>query len=332
MSTLRHRVDIAPYVLSNVTLTGRKIRVGAYSSVEEALVYGTACKATAVLVALQDESTDRADLAMAEEIQLMSTLRHPHIVQFLGVCFPLGSRLPALVTERLWGSLHDLLECSNSAESRVTSYIPLSLKCSIIHDIASGLAYLQHRSPPVVHGDLSARNVLLDSAMVAKIAGLGVARIVHRLTTTNKSSDYTPPEVANAATSDRQELMYGSSVDIFSLGLLAIFTLGQIIPFDMLEQTCMVNTASLRASSELEQSSEYVQRLIAQFGEGHPLITLIQRCLHNSPAQRPTIDEVLVLLDQAKLTCVGERECNMTKLELIQILHSQSENKVYYNA
>ena len=31
------------------------------------------------------------------ECQLMSTLRHPNIVQFLGVCFFPGSRLPALV-------------------------------------------------------------------------------------------------------------------------------------------------------------------------------------------------------------------------------------------
>jgi len=37
-------------------------------------------------------------------------LRHPHIVQFLGVCFLPGSRLPALVMERLMMSLGDLLE------------------------------------------------------------------------------------------------------------------------------------------------------------------------------------------------------------------------------
>ena len=40
----------------------------------------------------------------------MSTLRHPHIVQFLGVCFLPGSRLPALVMELLLTSLHDLHE------------------------------------------------------------------------------------------------------------------------------------------------------------------------------------------------------------------------------
>ena len=40
----------------------------------------------------------------------MSTLRHPNIVQFLGVTFFPGSRLPALVMERLLTSLHELVD------------------------------------------------------------------------------------------------------------------------------------------------------------------------------------------------------------------------------
>ena len=49
-------------------------------------------------------------------------------------------------------------------------FFPLCLKCSILHNVASGLAYLHERTPPIIHRDLSARNVLLTSGMVAKIA------------------------------------------------------------------------------------------------------------------------------------------------------------------
>ena len=90
----------------------------------------------------------------------MSTVRHPHIVQFLGVCFPPGSRLPALIMEKLFIDLHNLLENNPN--------IPLSMKQDILLDVAKGLTYLHTRSPAIIHRDLSARNVLLNSAMVAK--------------------------------------------------------------------------------------------------------------------------------------------------------------------
>ena len=40
----------------------------------------------------------------------MAEMRHPHIVQFLGLCFLPESTLPTLVMERLDSSLDELLE------------------------------------------------------------------------------------------------------------------------------------------------------------------------------------------------------------------------------
>ena len=111
----------------------------------------------------------------------MSTLRHPHIVQFLGVCCFPDSRPPALVMERLLTSLHDLLAPEIECQPSPLSFFTLGLKSSVVHNIACGLTYLHERSPPVIHRDLSARNVLLNSEMVAKIADLGVAHIVPRM-------------------------------------------------------------------------------------------------------------------------------------------------------
>ena len=81
----------------------------------------------------------------------MAEMRHPHIVQFLGLCFLEGSTLPVLVMERLDSSLDDLLEGAPG--------LPLSLKRSLLADVILGLLYLHTRRPPVVHRDLSARNV-----------------------------------------------------------------------------------------------------------------------------------------------------------------------------
>ena len=157
-----------------------------------------------------------------EECQLMSDLRHPHLVQFLGVCFFPSSSLPVLVMERLLTNLDDLLEHNPN--------IPLSLKRSILADVARGLVYLHSHSPQVIHRDLSAKNVLLNSAMVAKISDLGNARIVNlqpgelarTLTRMPGTMVYMSPEVFEDTSK------YGPSLDSFSFGHLSLFTITQV--------------------------------------------------------------------------------------------------------
>ena len=123
--------------------------------------------------------------------------------------------------EQLDSNLDNLLETTPS--------IPLTLKQSLLTDVARGLLYLHTRDPPVVHRDLSARNVLLTSSLVAKISDLGCARIVNlrpgqlaRLTRIPGTQVYMPPE----AFYDPPQ--YGPQLDIFSFGHLALFTITQV--------------------------------------------------------------------------------------------------------
>ena len=153
---------------------------------------------------------------------MMAEMRHPHIVQFLGLCYLEGSTLPVLVMERLDNSLDKLLETSPS--------IPLNLKLSLLTDVAQGLHYLHTHNPQVVHRDLSARNVLLTSSLVAKISDLGNARIINlrpgqlamTLSSVPGTLSYMPPE------SLREPSRYGPRLDIFSFGHLTLFTLTQV--------------------------------------------------------------------------------------------------------
>ena len=131
-----------------------------------------------------------------EECTLMSKLRHPHIVQFLGICYPSGAVLPALVMELLMTCLHNFLE-ANEKKKRV---IPLSIKLDILRDVCKGLVYLHSKN--IVHRDLTARNVLLSESLTAKIADLGMARLLRlragRLSATMTkvpgNTHYMPPE------------------------------------------------------------------------------------------------------------------------------------------
>ena len=152
----------------------------------------------------------------------MSRLHHTNITQFIGLGFLPGTQLPLLVMELLEASLDDLLEHMPN--------VPLSLKRSILEDIASGLLYLHEMKPPVIHRDLTTKNVLLTSSLVAKIADMGNSRIVdmrpgqmaRTLTEFPGTLVYMPPEAQD------DSHRYGPSLDVFSFSHLALYTIIQV--------------------------------------------------------------------------------------------------------
>ena len=156
------------------------------------------------------------------ECQLMSSLHHPNITQFIGLCFFPDSHLPILLMEKLERNLDDLLESVPN--------IPLALKRSVLEDVAKGLHFLHTYEPQIIHRDLTAKNVLLTSSLAAKITDLGNSRMVEiqpgRLAQTLSrlpgTMVYMPPEALSSTS------RYGPSLDVFSFGHLALFTLTQV--------------------------------------------------------------------------------------------------------
>ena len=322
MDLLAQYPELRPFVLSNVRETGIIIGAGSYGSVEEVALPGAICAAKKIHDFFQDPkqvppaAISSATAQFVRECQLMSTLRHPNIVQFLGLHFLPGSRLPSIVMERLLTSLHDLLDPEMDPPPPPDTpkpFFPLSLKSSILHNVACGLAYLHERLPPVIHRDLSARNVLLNSGMVAKIADLGVARIVPRMRVATQTMGpgaiiYMPPEAMapkqedeeknNDEREEKSEAKYDASIDVFSFGVVAIFTLCQTFPCNLLAPTYREGQQH-KARTELERRERYMRVIYSQLREEHPLLRVIEGCL-DFPEERPSIREVLRLLEEAR--------------------------------
>ena len=317
------------FLLRNARPTGRTIGSGSYGSVEEVVIPGALCAAKKIHDCFLDparipqEAIEKTAREFVRECQLMSTLRHPHIIQFLGVCLLPGSRMPALVMEKLATSLHDILDPEPPPPTK--PFIPLSLKFSILHNVASGLSFLHGVTPPIIHRDLSAKNVLLTEGMVAKIADLGMARILpsnlHATTMTKApgASIYMPPE----ALEDKSK--YDATIDIFSLGVVAIFTLSQTFP-DPLQATYTDEKGQVVGRTELERRGTYMQQVINQLKEGHPLIEMIQCCLKNHTKERPSIQEVIEWLEQARAEVnAAESAYDVDKLSLVQLLQTKEK-------
>ena len=290
--------QLHPFIIPSVRPTGRQLGGGSYGTVEELDMVCVGKKLYDALIEHENQDAQRMVDKYCNACRLLSDLRHPHIVQFLGICFLPDSRLPVLVMERLQGSLDKLLE--NTAD------IPLSTKVSILQDVARGLVYLHDRSPSVIHRDLSARNVLLNSAMTAKIADLGNSRIADippgQLAQTMTQGIpgtlvYMPPE---ALSSNPQ---YGPPLDMFSFGHLTLFTAIQVSPQDLLPPTYQnPKSKKLKARSELERRGKYIDALHEKFEKRHPLVVLIESCLENKPSRRPTARQALQRLEERRPT------------------------------
>jgi len=185
------------------------------------------CAAKRIHKALLDPANEGIEEVVEryrQECLLMGRLSHPNITQFLGLSFLEGSQLPLLVMEKLVMSLDDFLQHA--------PHIPLQIKLSILLDTCRGLVYLHgYESNPIIHRDLTARNILLSLSLTAKISDLGNSRMITmksgKLTQTLSknpgTSVYMPPE----ALDDIHR--YGTTIDIFSFGVLSLFTLIQVI-------------------------------------------------------------------------------------------------------
>ena len=274
--------DLRKYLLHNVEMTGVKLGAGSFGSVEEVTMADTVCAGKIwheTLLDPKNEGVDNMVQRFIRECELMSQVHHPNIVQFMGICFK-GSPYPILVMERMHMSLDSLLETRKN--------VPLNLKLQVLLDVTRGLVHLHdNMQPPIVHRDLTTRNVLLVESLKAKIADLGNARMIEpgKLSKTLSNSPgthvYMPPETGGDKPS------YSSSLDIFSFGHLALYTVTQVFPGNLMPATYTDPVSHrLFPRSELERRHQYLGILHAKIGKSHALTVMIEQCLSNAPALR----------------------------------------------
>ena len=64
---------------------------------------------------------------------------------------------------------------------------------------------------------------------------------------------------------------------------------------------------------------DYIQPLSEQLGEQHPLLQLVCQCLHNTPAQRPSAEELLQQLEAVRPQIRGTHGRQQVKVEMARL-------------
>ena len=294
MAARRGGVDeLAPFVLTNVKglkEDSEEAGHGAYGVIYNVTVNGLPYVAKRLHNALVKQVCNSEDIKkkFRSECITLSRLKHPNIVHFIGVHYSRSRSDVTLLMENLHSDLSGFLEAHPQ--------FPLPLKLSILSDVTYGLFYLHTYNPSIVHRDLTARNVLLTSDGRAKIADLGVAKLltpqalmaVNKHTTAPGQPLYMPPE----ALTENPECT--PKIDIFSFGHLSLFTINQEDPevFEVAVTPEALRQGSIQAMKR--------RPALDKIGKGHCMYPLITRCLHDNPARRP---DTVELTEKVQVLC-----------------------------
>eukprot|EP00727_Mastigamoeba_balamuthi_P006893 m51a1_g2824 hypothetical protein (992) ;mRNA; f:189925-194680 len=113
---------------------------------------------------LNKKEVSKGDLAtIKEEIGLLHKLHHPNLLMLMGYCETRNELL--VVSEYMsGGSLKEYL-ARNRGQLGVFSLIAMAF------DVVKGIAYLHASKPPIVHGSISTRSLLVDYKLTTKQAG-----------------------------------------------------------------------------------------------------------------------------------------------------------------
>ena len=281
--------ELAPFVLSNVQGfdANQPKGSGSWGCVYQVTVNGFPCIAKRlhdILVGRHVTAQERASIRrrFRDECILLSRLRHPNVVQFIGVHYGRDQDDLTLVMEGLYMDLDRCLKVYD---------VPLALpiKLAILLDVAYGLLYLHTQNPPIIHRDLTAGNVLLTNDLRAKLADLGVSKILD-LHPRSQAAQTICPGTLGAMPPEAltEQPHYNTKLDDFSFGTLALHIVNQEFPifYDV---------------DRYERGKKHIamrRKAIGQMGETHVLRPIVIQCLQDDPQKRPTTADIRASLEQ----------------------------------
>ncbi|XP_059072124.1 probable LRR receptor-like serine/threonine-protein kinase At3g47570 [Cryptomeria japonica] len=231
------------------------------------------------------------------------------------------------------GSLERHLHCdTGKCNIGGVCKMDLQTRVQIAMDVARGLAYLHHDcSIQVVHCDLKPNNILLDFYMTAHIADFGNAHILYENSMHSSSSSTT---LKGALGYIAPEYGVGARIsvkgDVYSYGILLLEMLTRKRPthqmfVDGLSLRMWVSMAFPDRISEVVDDSLLLCNGGVTVSTCNCLIQLIRvalLCSKDSPKDRPSMVEVVELLECIEDMFEGRRIESKYQSDLYQMVSS----------
>ena len=262
--------------------------VGSYGSVYRAMCDDLPCAAKILhptLFETNDPGARRIIEQFEQECNFLSGIRHPHIVQYLGLSRDPDTRLPVLLMELMDESLTQFLEQSQEP-------LPYHTQVDLCHDIALALAYLH--SNGIIHRDLSSNNVLLIVGSRAKVTDFGLAKVFDMSRTTMTPQTMCPGTLAYMSPEAFDDPpVYTKKLDSFSFGVLDIQIITRQFPDPGPRMKKIQDPHDpKRRLHEVVPETERRKSHIDLIDPTHPLLSIAIDCLRYSEEDRPSTHDL----------------------------------------
>lgn len=235
------------------------------------------------------------------EVQLLSTLRHPNVLLYMGACVRPSQPL-CIVSELVdGGSLHQILHAprpksaaakkAGAKANAVRNGFSPNERVKLALDIARGMLYLHSSRPPLLHRDLKASNILIDTAVSngalcsrAIICDFGLSRL--ETMPTQREASEQGSLVGTVATMSPEVISgerYSAAADVYSFGIVIWELFSGLLPF------AGMNPAQVMFSVTARELRPTIKPGMMPA----ELASLVQLCWRTQPNSRPSFLDIV---------------------------------------
>jgi len=221
----------------------------------------------------KDQYTSAEEIrAFLLEISIMSKLRHPNVVLFLGACLEFPEI--CLVTEYVeGGNVHDYL--------KLHPLLSFADRLKMVIDTAKGVNFLHLSDPVYLHQDLKGYNLLVDETGKVKVADFGITSVLEGNLGIERKTfgtlNWVAPEILDAEAPSTKS-------DVFSFAMVMWEIATGKIPYHGMTEIHILYSIM---EEERPKIPEYLPT---------DYKNLIEKCWVTAPQKRPEFKEILVEL------------------------------------
>ncbi|ONK58815.1 uncharacterized protein A4U43_C08F30 [Asparagus officinalis] len=265
--------------------------------------------------------TAKAEMEFTVEVEVLGRVRHQNLLGLRG--FYAGGDERLIVYDYMPN-----LSLVNHLHAKHPARVPLDWprRMDIAVGSAQGLAYLHHQTTPhIIHRDIKASNVLLDSDFRPKVADFGFAKLIpdgvsHLTTKVKGTLGYLAPEYA----------MWGKvseSCDVYSFGILLLEMISGRKPIEKLPGG--IKRDITQWVTPWVESRMWDKIVDPRLGDNYDrlqaknVVMVAVRCTDGNPDIRPTMNEVVEFLNSG--TLMGETTSTKELIRLMTLHKDISE-------